>query len=249
MIKKNILVFINYMRKLEEAKSKKIVLEKMPEIKNILNKTSSTGISFTDILFLYRDIINLKPKKVLECGSGVSTFVISLALEENYKKNKIKSKFVSIEDKKKYLDNIKNIFPKRLKKFTKIIFRDSIEKYYLFYIGRGYKNIPRINYDYIFIDGPNTYSKKFKTKTFNFDLLEILKYSKNNINGLIDERISTVKVYQEIFKDKIKYNFSKGLATINDVSIKDLPFPHKGPNNIFKFSFKKKYFKKSFTIN
>ena len=244
-----IVKLINLYKNFLEVKYKKIVLKKIPEIKDILKKTNSTGISFQDIFYLYSDIIKIKPKTVLECGAGVSTVVISLALEENFKKNKIKAKIISIEDKKKYFLNLKKIFPKRLKKFTKIIIRDSIEKNYLFYTGRGYKNIPKLNYDYIFIDGPNSYSNVLKTKMFNFDLLEILKFSKSNINGLIDERISTVKVYQDIFKDKVKYNFLTNFSFIRNINKSHLPFPHKGVDKVFAFRFKRRYLKNNFTIN
>ena len=84
---------------------------------------------------------------------------------------------------------------------------------------------------------------------FNYDLLEILKFSKGNINGLIDERISTVKVYQDIFKDKVKYNFLTNFSFIRNINKSHLPFPHKGVDKVFAFRFKRRYLKNNFTIN
>jgi len=46
-------------------------------------KTGSAGCSMMDYYALYKQIRNIKPLEVLECGTGVSTLVIAHALMEN----------------------------------------------------------------------------------------------------------------------------------------------------------------------
>ena len=45
-----------------------------------LSKTESTGCSWSDYAALYRRIRTLRPREVLECGTGVSTVVICVCV-------------------------------------------------------------------------------------------------------------------------------------------------------------------------
>lgn len=49
-----------------------------------IEKSSSTGCSFSDYLVLYNWVRRHKPKEILECGTGMSTVVLAHALKENY---------------------------------------------------------------------------------------------------------------------------------------------------------------------
>lgn len=48
-------------------------------------QTGSTGCNMTDYYVLYKQIRNIKPVEILECGTGVSTLVIAHTLTENEK--------------------------------------------------------------------------------------------------------------------------------------------------------------------
>lgn len=213
---------INFIKKIIEKRSKKKVIKKIPLIKEVIEKSKSTGISYTDIWSLYSDIRLLKPKCLIECGPGVSTYVIGFAMYENYLENNLEAEMFCLEDQEFYFNDVKKFIYPKFKNKTNLILTKTTEKVYGCFIGMGYEKIPKKNYDYIFIDGPSNFSKKYQTKTFNFDLLEIIELSELTINGMIDERISTSYVYSQIFKDKIKYNLFKNLTYIRNVNKKNL---------------------------
>ena len=203
---------INFIKKIIEKNCKKKSIERIPFIEKIIKESKSTGISYTDIWSLYSNIRLLKPKCILECGPGVSTYIIGFAMHENYLENEIETEMNCLEDIEFYFNDVKKFVYPDFKNKTNLILTEAIEKVYGCFLGVGYKNITKKNYDYIFIDGPSNYSKKYKSKTFNFDLLEIMQFSNSSINGIIDERISTSYVYSQILKNKIRYNFLKNLT-------------------------------------
>tara|TARA_B100001057_G_C22619867_1_gene860058 strand:+ start:163 stop:936 length:774 start_codon:yes stop_codon:yes gene_type:complete len=213
---------INFAKKIIEKNCKKHSIKEIPYLEKIIEESKSTGISYTDIWSLYSDIRRLKPKCILECGPGVSTYVIGCAMNKNYIETKIDTEMTCLEDQEIYYNDVKQFIYPDFKNKTNLILSEVSEKVYGCFIGMGYKNIPKKNYDYIFIDGPSNFSKKYMSKTFNFDLLEIINFSNANINGLIDERVSTLYVYSQIFKNKIKYSLFKNLTYINNVNKDDL---------------------------
>ena len=59
-------------------------------------------------------------------------------------------------------------------------------------------------YDFVFVDGPKYRSPHDGHPTFDFDYLHILRNSKIPVAGLIDQRVSTVFVLQQVLgKEKI----------------------------------------------
>ena len=78
---------------------------------------------YIDLLNLYKIILNRKPKKVLEVGSGYSTFVILRALNDLKLKKNEKFIFYSLEQDTWYLNEIKSLFHKEdfnILKFIKV---------------------------------------------------------------------------------------------------------------------------------
>ena len=53
------------------------------DIRYYVEKSSATGASMSDYLTLYREVRRLKPREVLELGTGVSTVVLVRALMDN----------------------------------------------------------------------------------------------------------------------------------------------------------------------
>ena len=78
---------INKLRIYNEGLSIRKLTEDHGELLKIIIKmtaeSDSTGCGFGDYLKLYETVRTLKPKFVLECGSGISSCVISYALREN----------------------------------------------------------------------------------------------------------------------------------------------------------------------
>lgn len=74
------------LRKIAQIKAKRM-LQRNDELWNALQaylqETKSTGCGYIDYACLYQTVRSTKPVEVLECGTGVSTLVIALALMEN----------------------------------------------------------------------------------------------------------------------------------------------------------------------
>ena len=102
---------INFIKKIIEKNCKKKAIEKIPLIEKIIKESKSTGISYTDIWSLYSNIRLLKPKCILECGPGVSTYIIGFAMHENYLENEIETEMNCLEDIEFYFNDVKFVYP------------------------------------------------------------------------------------------------------------------------------------------
>ena len=126
-----------------------------------------------DLYFLYKIIILNKRLNILEFGSGWSTLALSMALIENKQKyfNDVKSLrfkkpffLVTVDNEKKFL----NIARKRIEKFFEN--KNKLEIKYHFSnvemctyenkICHEYSNLPMINPDFIYLDGPDQFKIK-----------------------------------------------------------------------------------------
>jgi len=149
-----------------------------------------------DLYFLYKLITLNKRLSLLEFGSGWSTLALSIGLHENKKKyiNKVKHlrfekpfSLTTVDNEKKFL----NITKKRIEKFYKN--KQSIEIKYHYSnvemciydsrICHEYSNLPVVNPDFIYLDGPDQFNIKGKINNFHIghdDLmpmsLDILKF-------------------------------------------------------------------------
>ena len=205
---------LNKSRQFVNNNSKKKILKNLPYLSDFIKKSKSVGGQYSDYLKTYDNILKLKPKFVLECGSGISSYIISSALKHNYEKYGIRGKCISMENLNEYYDNIVSIFPEELKDYIEFNLSPKVTKDYLFFRGVGYKEIPKYDYDFVFIDGPNQYNND--QRLFSFDLISALVISNKAINGLIDSRLAATYVYQQVFgKDIIKFNniYKLGIVT------------------------------------
>ena len=193
------------------------------DISDYHKKTSSTGCSYTDYWELYKLIKKHKPIEVLECGPGVTTVVIANALRENFVETGLQGKITCMENHKVWYEMAYKILPDEFKEITSFVLSDIEEKTFSMFRGVCYKDLPEKKYDFILIDGPEYISPKDKTPCFDFDFLNAIQFSNNNINGLIDKRVSTCYVLQQLFgHKKIRYDNIKGLGYINNCSFADI---------------------------
>ena len=100
-----------------------------------MKKKSYFEPDYCDLYNIFNIIIKYNPKKCIEVGSGYSTLIIAKALFINFKKDKIKPKFISLEQDKNYLEIHKTYLKKNLNedeyKIVEFIFTDLIiEKVY-----------------------------------------------------------------------------------------------------------------------
>jgi len=186
-----------------------------------LEQSVSTGCDYVDYLALYNHVRKYKPQYVLELGTGVSTVVLAYALRENGG-----GKVVSMEDHEYYLDSAKKIFPSELSGFVEFHLSPSVEKTRDFFRGGGYQNIPKRDYEFVFVDGPNLLVSTDRGEEaefgFNFDFIEAVKLSSKPVSGLIDTRTTTSFVHHLLLGDKFRYNYLQRQGVMLPTTAKDL---------------------------
>lgn len=141
-----------------------------------------------DLYYIHEFILLNKRLTALEFGCGWSTVIIKNALEINKKKyfNTIKNlrkkncfELFTVDNKKKYLSITKNKCKKILGKKDKINFFYSENKMTKFNerICSEYIKLPKINPDFIYLDGPDPKSTKGTVSGFNTNHLELMPMS------------------------------------------------------------------------
>ena len=126
------------------------------EIMRFKKNDISKHVSWITIFQLYDYILRNKPKRILELGSGLSTVIILVAIKDV--KNidqKYSPSFVSMENNKKYFINTKKKIPSNYRNKVKLILSKVIKDNFLLFSGYRYLKIPKMKYDFIFVDGPN----------------------------------------------------------------------------------------------
>ncbi len=234
------------LRKWAEIRSKAL-LRKNSELwialQQYLNKTESTGCGYIDYAYLYKTIRSTKPIEILECGTGVSTLIILHALRENEIETGRAGRLTSMEESLSWFNMSHNLISTyaNYKKYLDLRLSDVVEDSYSIFRGVRYKNIPIRKYDFVFVDGPKYISPIDGASTFNFDYIYLLRNSDHPIGCLIDKRLSTVFVLQQLLGvDKVKYFPTLGIGIVSPCTSKDLGSIHK--------SITSKNFSKSFSI-
>ena len=217
--------------KTQIMKNKNLFNEIMLFKKNDISK----HVSWITIFQLYNYILKKKPKKILELGSGLSTLIILVAI--NNIKNiypKYNPIFVSMENNKKYYLNTKKKIPKYYKNKVKLVLSKIIKDNFLLFSGYRYLNVPKMKYDFIFVDGPNY--KDQDGMSCSFDVIFILKNFTNYFDCIIEKRLSTVYIMQKLLgKKAVKLSFVNRTSFLK-VNINDLK------TNLDSQVFKKSFF-------
>lgn len=146
---------------------------------------------------IYKTVRKLKPKYILDLGSGISTIIIALAVRENGF-----GKLVSMEEYEEFARPISTIANSLS---LEINTSDVEDTNYHGIVGTRYKNIPNYPYDLIFVDGPTT-------KTVDLDALCLLeKYPTAKV--LIDCRVPTIRALRTKYRGG--YNHFTNMGYIN----------------------------------
>lgn len=214
------------LRKLSQANSQRILRNNSAlwtALQEYLNKTKSTGCGYIDYAALYRSVRSLKPIEILECGTGVSTLVIAHALMENERETGKRGRVTSMEEHEEWLDMSRKLLPDRFAEYVDFRLSGVMEDHYSLFRGVRYQHIPDRAYDFVFVDGPKYVSPVDGAMTFDFDFLHVLRSTKQPIGGLIDKRVSTVFVLQQLLgPEKVRYSKVAGLGYIESCTQSDL---------------------------
>jgi hypothetical protein len=217
---------ISFIRSTIEAKARQRILSNKglaALLTDYLAQTTSTGCQYKDYDSLYRYIREHKPKEVLECGTGVSTLVIAYALMENEQESGIVGRVTSMEEWQEWFDMATTLMPDTLKKYVDIRLSPTIEDGYLFYRGMRYRDVPERQYDFVFIDGPYANATSDGTKTCNFDFINLVRRSETPVGGIVDGRLTTCYVLQNILgPKKFRFDVFRNLGYIQPCTKDDL---------------------------
>ena len=209
---------------------KSIVNEFERSINN--NHNSAYPPDLMDLYRLHRFIIINKRICTLEFGSGWSSIVINHALKINKKKffNLIKNKNLrfpnafehfALENEKKYLNISRNRVKKYFKKNNQVNFSYSknIMSTFNGIICNEYINLPAVNPDFIYLDGPDQFNILKKKNNIsiaredmmpmNCDLLKIEFFLTPGTIIVVDGRGANAQFLKYNFKRKWKYEFKK----------------------------------------
>jgi len=204
-----------------------------------LQKSNSTGCNFIDYAALYRHIRTKKPSLILECGTGVSTVVMAQALVENAREG-VEGRIVSMEEIEKYYDLAKSILPAQYASLVDIRLSPVVEDSFSLFRGVRYRDVPKLDYDFVFVDGPNYVAPSDKMVTFDFDFIHAVRNSSKPVSAIIDKRVSSCYVFQKVFgPGKVRYDGIRHLGFCTDCTAADLKdFNKDSPSTNFSDSFR-----------
>lgn len=214
------------LRKLSQLSARRTLMrnaELWTALQDYLQKTESTGCGYIDYACLYDTVRTTKPIEILECGTGVSTLVIAHALMENEKETGRGGRVTSMEENAAWLDMSRRLLPSQYEKYVAFELSDTIEDCYSLFRGVRYAAIPDRPFDFVFVDGPKYVSPLDGSATFDFDYIHVLRNADKPVGCLIDKRLSTVFVLQQLLGlRKVRYSSVTGLGYVEPCSKNDL---------------------------
>ena len=188
-----------------------------------LERSKSTGCDYYDYWFLYDYIRRYNPREILECGTGASTLVMAFALMENVREGKDSGRITSMEDVEFWYRHSRELIPGELNPYIDLIYSPKTEFSYSIFRGVGYREIPERAFQFAFIDGPEATAPSDNAKTFNLDLINVVRKSEQPIFAVVDKRVSTCYVFQKVFgAGLVKFNPRCDLGFVGPVTRRDL---------------------------
>ncbi|HEY4517592.1 MAG TPA: hypothetical protein VJI74_01775 [Candidatus Paceibacterota bacterium] len=216
------------------------------ELSSYKERSQAAGASYADYWLLYRLVRTMKPKEILECGTGVTTIAMAMALRDNERLDGIQGRITSMEDKEEYFNKARELLPKHLSPYVDIVQSPKVERTYYLFRGVQYKGVPDRAYEFVYVDGPKTSTPdstpEKRIKTFNADLITVLERSTKPLYALVDTRTSTSFVYQMIFREgKVRFEYAREIGMVGPVTKADLLTTDQmirqlGPHPIKRFS-------------
>ena len=180
-----------------------------------------------DLFLLHRYIILFKRMTVLEFGTGWSTLVMANAVRHNkikYAQNiqnlrlNNPGEIHTIDNEKKWLKNTKKI-SKKYSKNIKYYFSEAYMNSLNGKICTSFKKLPKINPDFIYLDGPDQFNIKGNKFGINLnhkdlmpmssDLLRIEHFLKPGTILVVDGRAANSRFLKSNFQRKWKYSYNR----------------------------------------
>lgn len=188
----------------------------MPRIE-AMGGMGAHGVSLVDYAVLYAQVMRLKPRYMLECGTGKSTHILAQAMADHcLDAHGGDIRLVSMEHQEKWHTEAVNNFPEEFKSFTDIVYSPEDWWQYSFVRGTVYKEVPELPYDLVFVDGPDHYG------ACNMDFIRVVAGSDKPVRGLVDNRKLNMLAYAALLgRDKVQ-GYRCGPNTVAPVTKHDL---------------------------
>lgn len=201
---------LNWLRRRNESRAEGMVRAHhylYDTIRSVRTACGSTGCEYSDYLELYSQILRRRPACILELGSGVSTAVIALALQELAQP----AVFVSVDESPEWLDRARKALSRNLAPLVRFHYSPRIERPYGKWMGCCYESLPDFPWDFVFIDGPVP-RRPGGPKCFNSDILNlpVLPHF-----AMLDQRILTYQALKDLLPGmRVRYHPIKKITTI-----------------------------------
>jgi hypothetical protein len=184
-------------------------------LRTYLSKTESTGCSWSDYATLYRKIRTLRPREVLECGTGVSTVVIAYALAENAREGDEPGRVTSMEEHQGWYEMAGELLPASLSEYVDLRLSPTVETRYWLFRGMRYRDLPDRPYSLVFVDGPSTLAPSDGVKTCDLDLVHVVSNASQKVSAIVDTRMRTCYVLQQIFGRRFRFDVFRNLGLLD----------------------------------
>ena len=181
----------------------------------------TTGVSSGDIAFLHNYIKAHRPRRVIEFGTGKSTWVIIKCMEQYcWPEYNGEITFVSMEESPFWYEQQLKFLPKQefphFDRFTRIICSETEFYRCRFAAGMCYENTPIEHYDFCFVDGPDI------NDTCDMDFIKLIANSDRPMSALIDNRKTTQMIYAALLGKNKLTRYHTGLCLVKDATKADL---------------------------
>lgn len=202
-------------------------LEEHASLRNVIAEvdaaSDSCGADVGDYVALYEVIRSRRPRFVLECGTGRSTWAIAQAMLDHVDGSRDgEMKLVSMEHGQEWADHQKQRLPERFRGFVEVVHSPMDIWGYSFLRGACYKEVPEHPYEFAFVDGPFQDAGTGETMC-DIDFLRVVSKSDRPVSALVDNRKHSVLAYTiALGREKVRYNQVWGLGTVEPVTKKDL---------------------------
>lgn len=189
-------------------------------IEELILKSNSCGASYFDYFIIYNYLMNLRPKVVLELGSGISTLAFAIAARDLLRIGH-KTTIYSVESSSFYFNQLLLDFPIEFKKFVDFKLCDTytadLSDMKLIF----YKGLPDEKIDLVYIDGPPTEGRLCG------DLVNISLRQKSSLSFLTNKRLTSVELFGRLFRNgNVSYDYFRKMGYGHNVSDVSFSFPN-----------------------
>lgn len=185
--------------------------------------SESSGADLCDYAILHKTVRETKPRFVLECGTGRSTFILAKALLENEEEAPGQGgRLVSMEHNREWYERATACLPDPYRSVTDIVHGPIVEVGCSFVRGTAYESVPDHPYDLVFVDGPWQGLPEGDVMC-NMDFIRLLRTASHPMRAFIDNRKHTVLAYAMLLgSEKVTYHVEWNLGVVAPVTRDDI---------------------------